>query len=157
MVTAILKNKFCKILLAIAIILFVWAFFVEPNLLVTKNITVKNENLKGIKITVAGDFHLKRNDEKRLQKAIKLINETDADLVLLLGDYVKGHRKNRAMSFEQISQNFENLKAKNGIFAILGNHDIWIDEEGAKNSLNSEVGSTLVDGNRIVAFCLCFV
>lgn len=144
MVTAILKNKFCKILLAIAIILFVWAFFVEPNLLVTKNITVKNENLKGIKITVAGDFHLKRNDEKRLQKAIKLINETDADLVLLLGDYVKGHRKNRAMSFEQISQNFENLKAKNGIFAILGNHDIWIDEEGAKNSLNS-AGITVLD------------
>lgn len=144
MLVEIYKNKFFKILLAIAIILFIWAFFVEPNLLVTKNITVKNENLKGIKITVAGDFHLKKNDEKRLQKAIKLINQTDADLILLLGDYVKGHKRNRAISYDKINQNFKNLKAKNGVFAILGNHDIWIDENETKNSLNL-AGITVLD------------
>lgn len=144
MLTEIHKNKFFKILLAITILLFVWTFCVEPNLLVTKNITVKNEDLKGIKITIAGDFHLKKNDEKRLQKTIKVINETDADLILLLGDYVKGHKRNKTISYDKINKNFKNLRAKNGIFAILGNHDIWISENETKNSLNS-AGITVLD------------
>lgn len=124
-----------KVLISLLFILFVWSFLIEPNCLIVKNITIENKNLSGLKIAVAGDFHLKKHDEWRLKKAVKLLNQADADIILLVGDYVNGISRLQTLSFDKITANLSQLTAKNGVYAIIGNHDIWLDENKVKNAL----------------------
>lgn len=125
-----------KIFCVLIIILFVWVFLIEPNLLVTKNVVVKNEALKGVKIAIAGDFHLAKHDENRIKKAVKLLNETNSDLILLVGDYVNGISEIQTLSFDKITSNLSRLKSKNGVYAVIGNHDIWLGQNKVKSALS---------------------
>ena len=83
-----------KIKIVIAVIalflLVVWAIFIEPNLLFVKHYRIKNENLSGIRIVFASDFHLRKNQEYRLKQVIKKINKQKPDILLLGGDFIDG-------------------------------------------------------------------
>lgn len=56
---------------------------------------------------------------EKLQKAIDLINEQNPDLVLFTGDMVNNYAK----EFEGFVDLFSQIKAKDGKFSVLGNHD----------------------------------
>lgn len=74
----------------------------------------------GLKIVQISDVHAgSLNDYKALQKAIKKINELDADLFFFTGDLVN----NIASEFTEKIEVFKHIKAKIGKFSILGNHD----------------------------------
>jgi len=77
-------------------------------------------SFRGYKIIQISDVHSGSffNPEK-LQKAIDLINEQEADLVVFTGDMVN----NLASEFEPFIPLFSTIKAKDGKFSILGNHD----------------------------------
>lgn len=137
-----------KIFCVLIIILFVWVFLIEPNLLVTKNVVVKNEALKGVKIAIAGDFHLAKHDENRIKKAVKLLNETNSDLILLVGDYVNGISEIQTLSFDKITSNLSRLKSKNGVYAVIGNHDIWLGQDKVKSALSKANIDILDNENR---------
>ena len=139
-----------KISVLLILSLIFWSFLIEPNLLITKNISIKNEDLKGIKITVASDFHLKNHDTKRLKKIIKKINKTDSDLVLLLGDYVDETAEFKTLPLKEITEILKNIKSKNGIYAVLGNHDIWLDENELTKCLKNANITVLNNANRIL-------
>ena len=49
------------------IILIVWTIFIEPNKLEVTNYKIQDKELSGIKIVFASDFHLKPNQQKRLE------------------------------------------------------------------------------------------
>ena len=87
------------------------------------------ENFKGYKIVQISDVHSGSffNPQKS-QKAIDLINEQDADVVLFTGDMVN----NYADEFKPFIPLFKSIKAKDGKFSILGNHDYG--DYGAWNS-----------------------
>ncbi len=106
-------------------ILFIWAVFVEPNLLVIKKITVKNEQLDGLKMVFASDFHIKPYDSLRLRRIVNKINSQNPDIVLLGGDYVNGHDSGFTLSPVKIASCLAKLKSKYGTFAVMGNHDGW--------------------------------
>ena len=56
-------------------------------------------------------------------------NALDADIVVLLGDYVAGHRHvRRQIPAEQWAAALAGLSAPLGVHAILGNHDYWDDK-----------------------------
>ena len=78
------------------------------------------ESFKGYKIIQISDIHSGSffNPEK-LQKAVDLINEQNADLVLCTGDIVN----NFASEFKPFVPMFAGIKAKDGKFSVLGNHD----------------------------------
>ena len=78
------------------------------------------ESFKGYKIIQISDIHSGSffNPEK-LQKAVDLINEQNADLVLCTGDIVN----NFASEFIPFVPMFAGIKAKDGKFSVLGNHD----------------------------------
>ena len=65
---------------------------------------------------------------QKLQKAIDLINEQDADGFIHRSDMVN----NYADEFKPFIPLFKSIKAKDGKFSVLGNHD-WRDY-GAWNS-----------------------
>ena len=87
------------------------------------------ENFKGYKIVQISDVHSGSFfNFQKLQKAIDLINEQDADVVLFTGDMVN----NYADEFKPFIPLFKSIKAKDGKFSILGNHDYG--DYGAWNS-----------------------
>ncbi len=64
----------------------------------------------------------------RLERIVEKTNALNPDLVVLLGDYVAGHRFiSKPVSVRDAARVFAQLKAPLGIYAILGNHDWWDD------------------------------
>ncbi|MBW3521041.1 metallophosphoesterase [Chryseobacterium sp. NKUCC03_KSP] len=89
-----------------------------------RRVKVKFANLpksfKGYKIIQISDVHSGSfSDPSKLQHAIDLINDQDPDLVLFTGDMVN----NVAGEFKPFIPLFSKIKAKDGKFAVLGNHD----------------------------------
>jgi uncharacterized protein len=78
------------------------------------------EELHGLKIIQISDIHSGSFTEMNpLQKAIELINSEAADLVFFTGDLVN----NVASEMEPFVPIFKEIKARHGVFSILGNHD----------------------------------
>ena len=97
------------------------------------------ESFKGYKIVQISDVHSGSFfHPEKLQHAIDLINEQKPDLVLFTGDMVN----NFAEEFQPFIPLFSSIKANDGKFSILGNHDYgdyadWKSpEEKAKNIPN---------------------
>jgi predicted MPP superfamily phosphohydrolase len=94
------------------------------------------KSFHGYKIIQISDVHSGSFfHPEKLQKAINLINEQEADLILFTGDMVN----NLAEEFEPFIPLFGSIKSKDGKFSVLGNHDYgdyfnWPNkEEKAKN------------------------
>jgi predicted MPP superfamily phosphohydrolase len=74
----------------------------------------------GLKIVQISDLHLGSfTSAEPLEKAIDLINQQEADYILFTGDLVN-EKTDEAYPF---IETLKKLKAKNGIFSVLGNHD----------------------------------
>ncbi|WP_445432879.1 metallophosphoesterase [Chryseobacterium indoltheticum] len=118
-----------------------------------RRVKVKFANLpksfKGYKIIQISDVHSGSfSDPGKLQHAIDLINEQNPDLVLFTGDMVN----NVADEFKPFIPLFSKIKAKDGKFAVLGNHDYgdyvkWNSKDEQKKNLE-----TLIDYQRQAGF-----
>ena len=64
----------------------------------------------------------------RIQSIVEHTNALGADIIVLLGDYVAGHRHvTRFIPASEWAPVLAGLKAPLGVHAILGNHDWWYD------------------------------
>lgn len=78
------------------------------------------ESFNGLKIIQLSDIHSGSfTDDKPIIKAIEKINKEEADLIFFTGDLVN----NLATEVEPYKDIFGKLRAKEGVFSILGNHD----------------------------------
>ena len=109
----------------LGILSFIWAVFVEPYRLKVKTYQVKKPSLSGLKIALVSDLHINPHQQKWLEEVVSKVNEQKPDIILLGGDFVKGHKLESSMDINKIAKNLGNLKAKYGIYAVLGNHDWW--------------------------------
>lgn len=74
----------------------------------------------GYHITQISDIHSGSFDNKeKVEYAIDLINEQASDVILFTGDMVN----NEASEMEPWKESFARLKATDGKFSVLGNHD----------------------------------
>ncbi len=75
----------------------------------------------GLKIVQISDAHLGSfaGDLEPVQRAVQMINELDADLVVFTGDLVNVHA-NEAEPWIEV---FSHINAKYGKFSVFGNHD----------------------------------
>ena len=135
------------LLIFLAIFLFVYGFFIEPNMLTVKHYKINDSVLKGIKIVFASDFHIKPKQEKRLAKIVEMINEQHPDIVLSVGDFVSGHEENMTMPIDDIVKQLKNVKAKYGFYTVLGNHDWWINGEKITDTLTKNGIKVLANSN----------
>lgn len=118
-----------------------------------RKVKVKIANLsnsfKGYKIIQISDVHSGSfSDPDKLQHAIDLINEQNPDLVLFTGDMVN----NVSEEFKPFIPLFSKIKAKDGKFAVLGNHDYgdyitWESPAAKKKNLE-----TLIDYEKQAGF-----
>ena len=107
-------------------ILFLYSLIYEPYTLEIKRYTLKNDKLNGLKIVLATDLHMAPYsfEKNRLQRIVREINALNADIVILGGDYVNGHKTSSAMPITDIAAGLKNIKSRYGTFAVLGNHDV---------------------------------
>ena len=122
-----------KYFLILITLLFIWSFFIEPNLLVVKNYIFKELGNK--KIVFVSDFHIAKNERKRLQKIVNTINEIEPDLVLSGGDFIKGHDGKYTLPIEEQVKEFKKIKAP--MITVLGNHDCKFDKARVRNVLQT--------------------
>ncbi len=89
----------------------------------TVNIAGLPASLQGKKLVQLSDFHYDglRLSEEMLEKAIAVTNEAKPDLILLTGDYVTDDPS----PIHQLVLRLKHLQSCSGIYAILGNHDIY--------------------------------
>lgn len=148
--------KFTYLLIICFIILTAfWSIFVEPYILTIKKVTINDASLKGLKIVFASDFHIKPYEMFRLKRIIKAINKQNADIVLLGGDYVNGHKKGMSMKIDKIAQEFSKINSKYGTYAVIGNHDGWQGKEECIKELEKNKITVLFNENKCFEnFCI---
>lgn len=83
-----------------------------------------------LRLAVLADLHVCEPwmSVARVEAIVEETNALNADAILLLGDYVVGHRLgkySRAVDPQDWSRALAKLKAPLGVHAVLGNHDWW--------------------------------
>ena len=80
-------------------------------------------SLQDTKLVQLSDFHYDgwRLSEEMLEAAIKASNQAEPDLVVLTGDYVTDD----PAPIHKLVLRLKHLQSRVGIYAILGNHDIY--------------------------------
>jgi predicted MPP superfamily phosphohydrolase len=149
--------KLILIISVLGILALGYSYFIEPRRLVVNQQTLEIKGwdpaIDGFKIVAIGDIHGGSNavEEDKLRKVVDLANEQNADLIVLLGDYVSqaardpllGDR-NLKMPMHTIATDLAGLKAKYGVVAVMGNHDDWYGNGEVTNELRA-VGYTVLD------------
>ena len=120
-----------RYIIAIIILIYIWSFFIEPNLLKIKK--YKAKNLDGQKIVFVSDFHIAKRDKHRLRRIVNKINKLNPDIVLSCGDFIKGHTGKTTMPIEEQAEELAKINAP--IITVLGNHDAWFDKYTIKTVL----------------------
>ncbi|WP_188457315.1 metallophosphoesterase [Psychroflexus planctonicus] len=93
----------------------------------------------GYQITQISDLHCGSFDNNEMVNyGIDLINQQQSDAILFTGDLVN----NTAAEMDNWKSSFAKLKAKDGVFSILGNHDYgdyynWESDREKLNNFNS--------------------
>jgi predicted MPP superfamily phosphohydrolase len=83
-----------------------------------------------LRIGVIADLHAcdPWMSPEHVEEIVERTNALDADIIVMLGDYVAGHRYvTKQMPTSDWASALAQLKAPLGVHAILGNHDYWSD------------------------------
>lgn len=137
-------------LASVATCLGVWVTVIEPDMLEVRHVAVTSDTwpatMPSLKIAVIADLHVgaPHIDLDKLDDVVAAANELRPDLVLLLGDYViQGVLFGSFVSPETVGQRLSRLRARYGIYAVLGNHDWWLDGPRVTRALQSNGISVL--------------
>jgi len=126
------------IALALLAALCVDAVVIEPNWVRVTRTDVVLRNLPaafdGYRIALISDFHT--GDRwpgamGRVRRAVRLVNEELPDLVLLGGDFTYHSTSELPACVEELRK----LKPRDGVLAVLGNHDYWDDAPAVRAQL----------------------
>ncbi len=110
--------------------------------------------LNGYTIAALSDLHYGGTliPGRLLRHAVQLANDASPDLIVLLGDYALSHSSLRTMSrvlyewaLPRMTASLRALRARDGVVAILGNHDYDYDPEAVAKWLRSAGARVLVN------------
>jgi predicted MPP superfamily phosphohydrolase len=96
----------------------------------------------GFRIAQISDIHLKPIvTTQMVRKTVKMVNDLKPDLIVITGDFVT-----RFISgIYELAPELAKLNAPHGVFASLGNHDIWVNAKEISNTLQASGISVLVN------------
>lgn len=123
-----IKNiiKTIKITILIIIIIFIYARFIEPNLLIVKTVDINsttNVDTNNIKIVLFSDTHFGEfYVEEKLENIVNKINDQDADIVIFGGDLMDSYYRSPP-DIDYIKTYFKKIESKIGNYSVYGNHD----------------------------------
>jgi hypothetical protein len=116
----------------IAAVLGVWAFVIEPDRLVVRETVIELPDwpaeFDGVRIAALSDLHIGSRfmTLDKLRTVVARANALQPDLIVLLGDYVTNlHDGDAKVEPELFAPVLKELKARRGVYAVLGNHEWW--------------------------------
>ncbi|QYO68212.1 metallophosphoesterase [Leptolyngbya sp. 7M] len=126
--------------------LLTYSYFVEPNRLVINKQEISLKRLdpafEGLRIAAISDIHGGSNgaSDRNLERLVESVNSLEPDIIVLLGDYISHFRQGERppMEIEAVANYLAPLKAKYGVFAVLGNHDGVYGNDRIANALTSK-------------------
>ena len=143
--------------LTLASILAVWAFWIEPRRLLLHEETLVLPDWpagSSVKLAVLSDLHVgsPHHGVAKLREIIDRVNAERPDAVLVLGDLViQGVLGGQFVTPETIANELQRLQSSAGTFAVLGNHDWWLDGMRVRSALSKAAIRVLEDSAQNVA------
>lgn len=143
-----------------------YSYFIEPRQFVVVEETIAAPNwdlrLDGFRVVAIADLHTGSNyaPPERIRYVVEQANAQDADIIVLLGDYVseakwdqqcvrratnREHCTELKVPVEEIAESLKGLNAKYGVFAIIGNHDWYHNEQKIHRMFEEIVGLTVLN------------
>ncbi len=120
-----LVSMLATLLAVVAFVAMWWGALINRFNIDVKEVDIPTSDLPkgfdGYRIVQISDFHTGTygNDTTFVAKVVDTINSLDADLVVFTGDIVNSRSSELAPHVKPLSR----LKAKDGVFSIMGNHD----------------------------------
>lgn len=143
-------------------LLAVWAFYLEPasQLIKEEKIVVPSwpQACNNKRIAILADLHVgspyKGLDS--LQDLVKDVNAVEPDLILLPGDFViNGIVGGEFVTPEKAASILAHLQAPMGVYAVLGNHDWWLNPRRVERALKTNNITVLEDASQIITAGKC--
>jgi predicted MPP superfamily phosphohydrolase len=136
-------------------ILGLQAFWLEPAGLrvVEERIDLPRALAGPLRIAVLTDLHVGSNFNgiDKLRDIVARTNAAQPDLICILGDLLsngpRGARSDRPgfIGPEQVASELAHLRARVGVFGVLGNHDNWLDHDRVATALEANGVRVLED------------
>ena len=123
------------------------AFLIEPNRpqIVRKEIKLRRwpSRLEGFTIALLSDFHYDPCFSVHpIWSSVDMVNDLHPELIGLAGDFVSvplvGDPANGAEGAEPCAELLGKLKAPHGVWAVLGNHDVFSNPGRVMNALKAQ-------------------
>ena len=162
------RNRWASLIIPAAIALWIfatmwWGALVTRTDTQIRDVELKYANLpdsfKGYKAVQISDIHLGSygNDTTYISQLVDEINSINPDIVFFTGDIVNRH----SVEIKPFVSVFKRLKAKDGVFSILGNHDYgdyytWPSPEAKEENMQElyrsqeEMGWTLLNNSHAI-------
>jgi predicted MPP superfamily phosphohydrolase len=144
-------------LLIAPLLVALWAFGIEPGMLVVRHLRMDLPGWKSdLRIAVLSDLHIGSPHVglDKLRTIVEKTNAEQADLVVLLGDFVtggpNGRRAGGFVEPELTAAELKKLHAPLGVYAVLGNHDWWYDGDRVGKALTA-VGIPVLENKAVRA------
>ncbi|MBA2379672.1 MAG: metallophosphoesterase [Blastocatellia bacterium] len=137
-----------------------YAYFIEPRqfVVVEETLVVPNWDpaLNGLRVLTIADIHTGSNyaPPERVRFVVDQANAQNADIIVLLGDYVSESRWDRdaralpegtdrtelRVPVETIAESLRGLRSRYGVYAVIGNHDWYHNEQNIKTQFERIAG-----------------
>ena len=125
--------------LALVVLGLVWSVGIEPRWVAQRSMPHTVASWQGppeLKVAVASDWHFTKRamwrvmTVERARRIVEEINAAAPDVILLPGDFIadRDYETDQASTPEdEIAGVLGRLRARFGVYAVLGNHDWWHD------------------------------
>ncbi|MCA9903159.1 MAG: metallophosphoesterase [Anaerolineae bacterium] len=130
---------------------YVYASRIEPEMLVIEHIHLRLPRLdpafNGYRLVQISDIHMdhRHMTRERLLGIVSLINAQQPDFVIMTGDFVT---RGKATDYaDSVVLPLRELRAREGVAAVLGNHDHWTGAHAVRQMISA---SGMIDLNNHV-------
>lgn len=135
--------------------LALWGFWFEPSRLTIRRESFAAWNQEPLKVILFADLHAGAPyiTLDYIESLVWRINDEKPDLILIAGDYAINHvLGGRPIEIEKVALALSHLRAKLGVFTVLGNHDWWNDGEKIRGVLEQNGIRCLDNQTRVISY-----
>lgn len=135
-----------------ALVLALWGFWLEPaSLRVSEERVGLQWPARPLRIAILTDLHVGSpfNGIDNLRRVVDRTNAAHPDMICILGDLViQGVPGGTFVPPEDIARELGRLTSRVGTYAVLGNHDGWLDRERVRRALAAN-GARVVEDTAV--------
>ena len=147
--------RLIRLILLLGVALACWAFIWEPSRLTEKDYTLSlpewPATCADYRVAVVSDIHAGAPyiGLEKIDRMVAMIQEQKPDLVLLPGDFVIQEVLGGSfIAPETLAQHLKPLLLHTKVYAVLGNHDAWLDSQRVQVALEN-VGIAVLEDRAI--------